>query len=206
MSSSLSGKRGLIIGIANDQSIAHGCAMAMHRAGAELAVSYLNGKAERYVEPLAKAIGARLVGPCDVRVPGELEAVFEDLTRTWGRLDFLLHSIAYAPRADLHARVTDCSAEGFAQAMDVSCHSFIRMARLAEPLMVGGGTLLTVSFYGAERVVEHYNLMGPVKAALDQPAAISPLNLALRASAFMRCPPDRSRRALRPVLIVSMNS
>src|SRR5690606_23246912 len=105
--------------------------------------------------------------PCDVRVPGDLEALFERVKQEWGGLDFLLHSIAFAPKEDLHGRVVDCSAEGFAMAMDVSCHSFIRMAKLAEPMMANGGTLLTVTFYGSERVVEHYNLMGPVKAALE---------------------------------------
>jgi enoyl-[acyl-carrier protein] reductase I len=163
----LTGKRGLIVGIANDQSIAYGCASAMAAAGAELAITYLNAKAEAHVRPLAEALQAPLILACDVREPGQLEAVFEAIEREWGRLDFLLHSIAYAPREDLHGRVVDASAAGFAQAMDVSCHSFLRMARLAEPLMRDGGTLLTVTFYGSSRVVENYNLMGPVKAALE---------------------------------------
>jgi enoyl-[acyl-carrier-protein] reductase (NADH)/acyl dehydratase len=163
----LTGKRGLIVGIANDQSIAYGCASAMAAAGAELAVTYLNAKAEPHVRPLAEALQASLILPCDVREAGQLEAVFETIARDWGRLDFVLHSIAYAPRDDLHGRVVDASAAGFAQAMDVSCHSFLRMARLAEPLMGDGGTLLTVTFYGSSRVVENYNLMGPVKAALE---------------------------------------
>ena len=105
--------------------------------------------------------------PCDVREPGQLEAVFARIKDDWGRLDFLLHSIAYAPKADLHSRITDCSQAGFSMAMDISCHSFIRMAHFAEPLMPQGGCLLTVTFYGAEKVVEEYNLMGPVKAALE---------------------------------------
>lgn len=163
----LSGKRGLIVGIANDQSIAYGCAVALQAAGAELAITYLNEKAEPHVRPLAEALRAPLILPCDVREPGQLEAVFAAIERDWGRLDFVLHSIAFAPREDLHGRVVDASAAGFAQAMDVSCHSFLRMAKLAEPLMREGGTLLTVSFYGSSRVVEHYNLMGPVKAALE---------------------------------------
>lgn len=163
----LHGKRGLVVGIANDQSIAYGCAAALRAAGAELALTYLNPRAEPHVRPLAEQLGATLVLPCDVREPGQLEAVFEEIERQWGRLDFVLHSIAYAPREDLHGRVVDASAAGFATAMDVSCHSFLRMARLAEPLMSQGGTLLTVTFYGSSRVVEHYNLMGPVKAALE---------------------------------------
>ena len=163
----LAGKRGLVVGIANANSIAYGCAKAFHAAGAELAITYLNAKAEPYVRPLAEKVASPIIVPCDVREPGQLEAVFERVRQQWGRLDFLLHSIAYAPAEDLHARVVDCSQAGFLVAMDVSCHSFIRMAKLAEPLMKDGGCLLTVTFYGAERVVEHYNLMGPVKAALE---------------------------------------
>lgn len=163
----LTGKKGLVAGIANANSIAYGCANAFQAAGAELAITYLNAKAEPYVRPLAEKLASPIIVPCDVREPGQLEAVFQRVARQWGRLDFLLHSIAYAPREDLHTRVVDCSQAGFLVAMDVSCHSFIRMARLAEPLMTDGGCLLTVSFYGAEKVVEHYNLMGPVKAALE---------------------------------------
>ena len=163
----LAAKKGLVVGIANANSIAFGCAKAFHAAGAELAITYLNAKAEPYVRPLAEELASPIIVPCDVREPGQLEAVFECVRQQWGRLDFLLHSIAYAPKEDLHARVVDCSQAGFLVAMDVSCHSFIRMARLAEPLMTDGGCLLTVTFYGSERVVEHYNLMGPVKAALE---------------------------------------
>ncbi len=164
---SLAGKKGLVAGIANADSIAHGCARAFRAAGADLAITYLNDRAEPHVRPLAEALGSPLIVPCDVRVPGSLEAVFERIEATWGRLDFLLHSIAFAPREDLHGRVVDCSQEGFAMAMSVSCHSFIRMVRLAEPLMGEGGCALTVTFFGSERVVEDYNLMGPVKAALE---------------------------------------
>jgi enoyl-[acyl-carrier protein] reductase I len=163
----LKGKRGLVLGVANDRSIAYGCARHFRQAGAELALTYLNEKARPYVEPLAEDLSAELFLPCDVREEGELETVFREIERAWGRLDFLLHSIAFAPKADLHARVSDCSREGFHIAMDVSCHSFIRCARLAEPLMPEGGCLQTVTFYGSERVVEDYNLMGPVKAALE---------------------------------------
>jgi enoyl-[acyl-carrier protein] reductase I len=167
---SLRGRRGLVLGIANEHSIAYGCARAFRVAGAELAVTYVNDKAKPFVAPLAEELGCSITAPCDVRIPGQLEALFERIEREWGGLDFVLHSIAYAPKEDLHGRVTDCSAAGFAMAMDVSCHSFIRIARLAEPLMRQGGCLLTVSFYGSERVVEHYNLMGPVKAALESTA------------------------------------
>jgi enoyl-[acyl-carrier protein] reductase I len=164
------GKKGLITGIANDQSIAYGCAKAFRRFGAELAVTYLNDKAKPYVEPLARQLEAPILMPLDVRAEGSLEALFQAIEKTWGRLDFVVHSMAFAPKDDLHGRVVDCTRDGFLLAMDVSVHSFIRMARLAEPLMKDGGTLFTMSFYGANRVVEHYNLMGPVKAALESTA------------------------------------
>ncbi|AIT82449.1 enoyl-ACP reductase FabI [Novosphingobium pentaromativorans] len=163
----LTGKRGLVIGIANDKSIAAGCADAFAGCGARLAATYLNEKAKDWVTPVAERLGVEWTAPCDVRVPGQLEALFGEVERRWDGLDFLLHSIAFAPREDLHGRVVDCSADGFAMAMDVSCHSFLRMAKLAEPLMKVGGCLLCVTFYGSERVVQHYNLMGPVKAALE---------------------------------------
>jgi enoyl-[acyl-carrier protein] reductase I len=163
----LTGKRGLVLGIANEHSIATGCARAYRAAGAELAVTYLNDKARPHVAPIAEELDATLFLPCDVREPGQLAALFDAIREEWGQLDFVLHSIAFAPKEDLHARVVDCSKEGFLQAMDVSCHSFIRVARYAEPLMTRGGCLQTVTFYGSERVVEEYNLMGPVKAALE---------------------------------------
>lgn len=119
------------------------------------------------MRPLGEALGASILMPLDVREPGELEAVFAAIAERWGRLDILLHSIAFAPKEDLHGRVVDAFATGFAPAMDVSVHSFLRMIRLAEPLMADGGSCLTVSFQGATRVVEHYNIMGPVKAAVE---------------------------------------
>ena len=163
----LRGKKGLIVGIANEDSIAWGCARAFRAAGAELAVTWLNEKARPYVEPLAEQLQAPIQLPLDVEQDGQMEAVFDALGARWGRLDFLLHSIAFAPAADLHGRVADSSREGFARAMDISCHSLARMARLAEPLMQGGGSLLTMSYLGAEEVVANYGLMGPVKAALE---------------------------------------
>lgn len=163
----LAGKRGLVLGIANEHSIAAGCARAFVDAGAVLAATYLNEKAKPFVVPVVEALNCPILLPCDVREPGALEAVFDEIAKKWGTLDFVLHSIAFAPREDLHGRVTDCSAAGFATAMDVSCHSFIRAAKLAEPLMPQGGTLLAVTFYGSAHVVAHYNLMGPVKAALE---------------------------------------
>lgn len=163
----LEGKKALVLGIANNQSIAYGCALALRAFGAELAITYLNEKSKRFTQPLADRLEAPLYLPCDVREEGQLESVFAAIEQKWGKLDIALHSIAFAPREDLHGRVTDCSRDGFLMAMDVSCHSFIRMARLAEPLMKDGGALFTMSYYGAEKVVENYNVMGPVKAALE---------------------------------------
>jgi enoyl-[acyl-carrier protein] reductase I len=167
MAVDLAGKKGLIIGMANEKSIAHGCARVMRSWGADLAITFLNERAEPFVRPLAMALDSPLIMPCDVEIAGQMEAVFEAIRTNWGRLDFALHAVASAPKEDLHGRVTDCSAAGFSRAMDVSCHSFIRMAKLSEPLMTQGGTLLTVSYYGGQKVVEHYNIMGPVKAALE---------------------------------------
>jgi enoyl-[acyl-carrier protein] reductase I len=163
----LAGKRGLVTGIANEHSIAWGCAKAFRGLGAELAVTYLNDKARPFLEPLAKEVEAPIVMPLDLRVEGQLEAVFDRIAEEWGQLDFALHSIAFAPREDLQGRVVDCSKAGFLLAMDVSCWSFIRMAKLSEPLMKEGGTLFCMTYYGSEMVVEHYNMMGPVKAALE---------------------------------------
>mgnify|MGYP000911740341 FL=1 len=163
----LQGKKVLIVGIANEHSIAYGCANAFRELGAELAITYLNDKARPHVEPLAQALDAALFLPLDVAEPGQLEAVFERIEAKWGKLDILVHSIAFAPKDDLQGGLLNCSAEGFAKAMDVSCHSFVRMARLAAPLMVDGGSMFAMSYYGAQKVVPNYNLMGPVKAALE---------------------------------------
>ena len=163
----LTGRKGLVVGIANESSVAWGCAQAYKERGADLAITYLNEKAERFVRPLAEQVEAPIIMQMDVRRPGEMEAVFDRIRETWGQLDFALHSIAFAPMDDLHGRVVDCSLEGFQIAMDVSCHSFIRMARLAEPLMTNGGSLATMTYIGGQRVVPNYNMMGPVKAALE---------------------------------------
>jgi len=163
----LAGKKALVIGVANDSSIAYGCAKAFHELGAELAIPYLNDKARPFVEPLAKTLEAPLLLPLDVSVPGQLEAVFEKVAQKWGELDILVHSIAFAPKEDLQGGLLNCSATGFAKAMDVSCHSFVRMARLATPLMKNGGTMFAMSYYGANKVVPTYSVMGPVKAALE---------------------------------------
>jgi enoyl-[acyl-carrier protein] reductase I len=163
----LKGKKALVVGIANEHSIAYGCAAAFRELGADLAITYLNEKAKGYVEPLAKALEAPLLLPLDVSRPGELEAVFDRVAKEWGRLDMLVHSIAWAPKDDLRGGLLSVSAEGFAKAMDISCHSFIRMARLAAPLMKDGGTMFAMSYHGAQKVVANYNVMGPIKAALE---------------------------------------
>jgi enoyl-[acyl-carrier protein] reductase I len=163
----LSGKKGLIVGVANEHSLALGCARHFRAAGADLALTYLDAKAEPYVRPLAEDLQSDILMPCDVTVPGQLDAVYERIAKDWGRLDFALHAIAYARKEDLSGRIIDCSADGFALAMQVSVHSFLRMAKLSEKLMPAGGCLLAMSYYGAEKAVAHYNVMGPVKAALE---------------------------------------
>lgn len=197
----LNGKVGLVVGIANDQSIAYGCARTFKMCGAEVAVTYLNEKAEKYVRPLAELISSPIIMPLDVQHDDQLDAVFAEIDKQWGRLDFLVHSIAFAPKEDLHGRVTDCSRDGFMKAMDISCHSFARMAKKAEPLMKNGGTLLTMTYLGADEVVDNYGVMGPVKAALQSVSrylaaelgpkdirvhAISPGPLATRASSGIK--------------------
>jgi enoyl-[acyl-carrier protein] reductase I len=163
----LKGRKALVAGIANEHSIAYGCAAAFRELGADLAITYLNEKAKPHVEPLARGLEAELFLPLDVSAAGELEALFAQLQKRWGRLDILVHSIAWAPKGDLQGGLLECSAEGFSRAMDISCHSFIRMARLAAPLMAEGGTMFAMSYHGAQKVVPNYNVMGPVKAALE---------------------------------------
>jgi enoyl-[acyl-carrier protein] reductase I len=163
----LAGKKALVVGIANEHSIAYGCANAFRSVGADVAITYLNEKARPHVEPLAKALGASIFMPLDVQQAGELETVFEAVAKKWDRLDILVHSIAFAPKKDLQGGLLDCSAEGFGVAMDVSCHSFVRMAKLAVPLMTKGGTMFAMTYHGAQKVVASYNVMGPVKAALE---------------------------------------
>ena len=163
----LNGAKALVVGIANEHSIAYGCAAAFRELGADLAITYLNERARPHVEPVARKLEAPIFMPLDVAVPGELETLFGRIGKEWGRLDILVHSIAWAPKDDLQGGLLNCSAEGFAKAMDISCHSFIRMARLAAPLMKDGGTMFAMSYHGAQKVVANYNVMGPIKAALE---------------------------------------
>ncbi len=159
--------RGLIVGVANDQSIATGCAKTLYAEGAEIALTYLNDKAKPHVEPVARAINAPIFMPLDVLNGQQFEALFTAIREKWGKIDFLIHSIAFAPVNDLHGRVTDCSAEGFSKALDVSCHSFIRCCRAAEALMPDGGSIMAMSYYGAGKVIPNYGIMGIAKAALE---------------------------------------
>jgi len=163
----LSGRKGLVVGIANDRSLAWPAALHFRQAGAELAVTYVDERTKPHVAPLAARLDAPILLRCNVNAPQELNAVFDAITERWGKLDFILHAVGSVPPAELHGRLTDCSAAGFSEAMNISVHSLIRMAHLAEPLMPTGGSLTTLSYLGGERVVENYNVMGPVKAALE---------------------------------------
>jgi enoyl-[acyl-carrier protein] reductase I len=173
----LTGKKGLVLGVANEHSLAYGCARCFRAAGADLAITYLGPKTEPYVLPLAAGLGCEIARPCDVSIDGQLEAVFAEIEAKWGRLDFALHAIGFARAEDLGGRIVDCSADGFAFAMQVSTHSFLRMAKLAEPLMTSGGALLALSYYGAQKVIPHYGVMGLAKAALE--AAVRGMSIEL---------------------------
>lgn len=164
--SSLVGKKGLILGLANEHSIAWGCARLAHELGAQLFTTCLNEKALPYVEPLTQPLGISLV-PCNVEEAGQLEATVAQAVAELGALDFVIHSIAWAPLEDLHGQVIDSSSVGFARAMEVSCHSFATLAKYCAPHMANGGSMLTMSYLGADEAVPHYGLMGPVKAALE---------------------------------------
>ena len=163
----LDGQKALTVGVANDRSIAWGCAQAMHLAGAEIAMTYLNEKARPHVEPCASAVEASLLLPLEVRETAQADALFDAIASKWGRLDILVHSIAFAPRQALEGRVTDCPRDGFLTAMDVSCWSLLDLTRRAEKLMTSGGTIFAMSYHGANEVIENYGIMGPVKAAFE---------------------------------------
>ncbi|MGB3275144.1 MAG: enoyl-ACP reductase FabI [Castellaniella sp.] len=162
----LAGKKGLVLGLANDRSIAWGCTRLLRDMGAEVVASCLNEKARKYVEPLTQPLGVDLVS-CDVEQDGQLAALVDHAVVKFGQLDFLIHSIAWAPLEDLHGDVVDSSREGFARAMSVSCHSFAEAARLCAPHMPDGGSMLAMTYLGSGEAVPRYGLMGPVKAALE---------------------------------------
>jgi enoyl-[acyl-carrier protein] reductase I len=160
-------RKALVTGVANDSSIAYGCANAFRELGADVALTYLNEKSRGYVEPIARQLACPIFMPLDVTRNEDIDALFDRIEQEWGRLDIFVHSMAWAPKDDLQGGLLNCSAQGFAQAMDISCHSFIRLARRAAPLMKEGGTMFTMTYHGAEKVVPNYNVMGPVKAALE---------------------------------------
>lgn len=167
MIKTLKGKKGLIVGIANSNSIAWGCAKAFSEAGADLAITYLNDKAEPYVRPLANQINASIIMPLNVENDAQLNDLFETINQKWGKIDFFLHAIAFAPKEDLQGRLIDVTRDGFLKTIEISCYSFIKLAHLAEPYMKKGGCMLTTTYYGGEKVIPHYGLMGPAKAALE---------------------------------------
>jgi enoyl-[acyl-carrier protein] reductase I len=163
----MAGKRGLIMGVANNRSIAWGIAKACAAQGAEIALTYQGDALKKRVEPLAAELGSGLVLPCDVTDTASMDAVFETLAKTWGRLDFLVHAIAFADKAELDGRYVDTSEKNFTQSLLISCYSFTALAQRAEKLMTAGGSMLTLTYYGAEKVMPHYNVMGVAKAALE---------------------------------------
>ena len=191
------GHKGLVVGIANEQSIAWGCAAAFRGLGAEVAITYRNEKTKKYVEPLARELETPIFMPLDVEAPGHMEAVFERIEKEWGKLDFLVHSIAFSPKEALSGRVIDVKRDGFITTMDISCWSFIRMAHLAEPLMKDGGAIFTMTYYGSQMVVKNYNIMGVAKAALEAQCATSPPNSGRRGFGFTLFRQARSQRAPR---------
>jgi enoyl-[acyl-carrier protein] reductase I len=163
----MAGKRGLILGVANNRSIAWGIAKAAHAQGAEIAFTYQGDALKKRVVPLAAELGSTIVMPCDVTDTDSVDALFAELTEKWGRLDFLVHAIAYADKAELDGRYVDTSEANFTKSLMISCYSFTALAQRAEKLMTNGGSLLTLTYYGAEKVMPHYNVMGVAKAALE---------------------------------------
>ncbi len=164
---SMKGKRGLIMGLANDRSIAWGIARALASEGAELAFSYQGEAVKKRVLPLAERLGAGIVEPCDVADPASLDALFATLAERWGRLDFVVHAIGFSDKSQLRGRYVDTTPENFAMTMDISVYSFTAVARRAAPMMTEGGALLTLTYYGAEKVMPNYHVMGVAKAALE---------------------------------------
>jgi enoyl-[acyl-carrier protein] reductase I len=163
----MTGKRGLIMGVANNRSIAWGIAKACHEAGAEIALTYQGDALKKRVVPLADELGSKLVLPCDVTDKASMDTVFAELKKAWGRLDFMVHAIAFADKSELDGRYVDTSEENFTKSLLISCYSFTALAQRAEKLMTDGGSMVTLTYYGAEKVMPHYNVMGVAKAALE---------------------------------------
>ena len=178
----MSGKKGLIMGVANQSSIAWGISQKLHQEGAELAFTYPNDIFAKRVEPLAKSLDSSIVLPCDVSQEDDIQKLFDELQKTWGSLDFVLHAIAFSDKNELKGDYCDTTYANFANTMNISCYSFTSIARHARPLMTNGGSLLTLSYHGAQRVMPHYNVMGVAKAALEASvrylaADLGPLNI-----------------------------
>jgi enoyl-[acyl-carrier protein] reductase I len=163
----MAGKKGLVMGVANERSIAWGIAKACHEQGAEVAFTFQGETMEKRVRPLVNSIGAKIIVPCDVTNTASIDATFAEVEKQWGGLDFLVHAIAFSNKDELRGRYLDTSPDNFALTMNVSCYSFTAVAQRAVPLMKNGGSLLTLTYYGAERVIPHYNIMGVAKAALE---------------------------------------
>ncbi|MEK9647460.1 MAG: enoyl-ACP reductase FabI [Alphaproteobacteria bacterium] len=163
----MKGKRGLIMGVANDRSIAWGISKTLHEHGAELAFTYQGEALEKRVRPLAESTGSSLILPCDVTDAASIDAVFDTLKSEWGGLDFVVHAIAFSDKDELKGKYLDTSPDNFAQTMNISCYSFTAVCQRAVPMMESGGSLLTLTYAGAERVMPHYNVMGVAKAALE---------------------------------------
>ncbi len=193
----MQGKRGLVMGIANNRSIAWGIAKAAADQGAEMAFTYQGDALKKRVEPLAAEIGVKHVLPCDVSDAASMDAVFAALKESWGSLDFVVHAIAFSNKDELDGRYVDTSPGNFNSTLFISCYSFTAIAQRAEKLMTNGGSLLTLTYYGAEKVMPHYNVMGVAKAALEASVRYLAEDLGRRRSASTRSPRGRSRR-LRP--------
>ncbi len=163
----MAGKRGLIMGVANKMSIAWGIARALHREGAQIALTHQGGPLEKRVLPLAEQLGSQIVVECDVSSPASLDTLFAQIREKWGGLDFVVHAIGFSDKAELDGRYVDTSQDNFSQTLLISCYSFTAVAQRAEKLMKDGGSLLTLTYYGAEKVMPHYNVMGVAKAALE---------------------------------------
>ena len=169
----MAGKRGLVLGVANNRSIAWGITKACHDNGAEIALTYQGDAIKKRVEPLAAEIGSKIVLPCDVTDDASVDAVFATIEREWARLDFLVHCVAFSDKEELDGRYVDTSKDNFVQTMLISCYSFTALAKRAEKLMPEGGSLITLTYYGAEKVMPHYNIMGVAKAALEFERSLS---------------------------------
>ncbi len=189
----LSGKKGLIMGLANDKSIAWGIAAACASQGAELAITYQGDIMKKRAEPLAASLGATLLLSCDVLDDESLNHLFKEIETKWGKLDFIVHAIAFSDKNELKGRYCDTSLDNFVNTMNVSCYSFTKLAKMASPLMTDGGSMLTLSYYGAEKYMPHYNVMGVAKAALEA----SVKYLANGAAGRAACLPKRRRQAPR---------